>query len=426
MDERASPAPQGASGSPLFEGQGLELRRNWYVPSLGLAMTALGLWTVFGTRGPNSAFGLFALWMGPFLALLPLLRNAFPLSRRLTLRADAGRLCLGEGEGVREVDAQDIVEAKLVPREGKEVDTVADFTLRDGARLRLWLARPEATRLLHALGVGVGQRRATFERVVPFGARYLIVSLGLGLPVYVLQVVWAWFNHKDALLAVVAWPFIVAFFSFLPAWMLGLVRGRVVVGADGLLLRWLFRERFVGFNEVAAVRSVESRLAPHVIDTVVERTAGRPIRLRALEMPDTENERGTSGKALFAHVTRAWATWQERGPSGAAPALLARSGRSSTEWRQALDGLARGTARGYRAVAVSAERLVEIARDPLSPGDVRAGAAAALVLAQHSEHKETVRVAAEACADPGTRAALLALAEAENEAAVEQALSRVT
>lgn len=77
----------------------------------------------------------------------------------------------------------------------------------------------------------------------------------------------------------------------------------------------------------------------------------------------------------------------------------------------------------YRVASLDPEQLAQVALDPKSPPDCRIGAAAALVRLDAS-HRPRVRVAASACAQGDLQAALAALGEAEDDAAVEAALQR--
>jgi len=106
-------------------------------------------------------------------------------------------------------------------------------------------------------------------------------------------------------------------------------------------------------------------------------------------------------------------------PPAQAPIVLAREGRSIREWRdrlrQAMDG-------GYR-VAAAHDALGDLVTAPGVSREERVGAALALRAAGDS-NLPRIRVAAEQCVDPKTRAALDALAAEEiDEQAIEKALS---
>lgn len=212
--------------------------------------------------------------------------------------------------------------------------------------------------------------------------------------------------------------------ALLFAWLAGLIQGRVVVGTDGFVTRWLFRERFVPFSKVAAVHPEKRVTQREVIDTVVELTSGRKLRLRPLEVPNTEVERGSEGRALYTHLAAAFE--RSKQASSAMPnvqALVQRGSRSTREWLSGIDGLVGGGGARYRVAQLSSDSLLAVATDPNASVDARVGAAAALIRTNDDDLRVRVRVCAESCTDRALREAMLALSEARDDDATETALA---
>jgi hypothetical protein len=139
----------------------------------------------------------------------------------------------------------------------------------------------------------------------------------------------------------------------------------------------------------------------------------------------TRGERFAEARALFEHFVRALERARKRSPDArAAAALLDRGSQSPAAWLLQLDELRQGGAVRYRVAALDPELLADIVSDGSAAASRRAGAAAALARLDDGG-RQTVRVAADACAEPKLRAVLLALSEAQSDDAFVDALSRV-
>lgn len=358
-----------------------------------------------GSTDPQlSVLGYLGVWFGGILAPLFFFRNAFPRSIPTSFQANADGLTV-DAYGV--VSSEDILEAKVVPRNGP--DAVVELALRGRRSLTLRAEKQHA----HALVAVLGARRTRFRLVVPFVMRLLGSWCVFAFAGMVL------FNPIYELL-----PFLAAtlFYALVVSWPLGFVRGRLVVGADGFTIRWLWHERFVAFAEVASVRG-RSPVIGSAEDTVIEMKSGAKTRLRTVEAPNTDDERGAEARAMLTHLVAAFE--QSRRLADAAvdvPALVQRGERSARDWLSGIDALVRGGGSRYRVAALSADMLVELANDPGAKADARAGAAAALVRMGDDALRSRVRISAEACAAPELRETLLALCEARDDEAAEAAL----
>jgi hypothetical protein len=406
---------------PPVTGKAWILRRNWILPVTGLVAVVLGL-EYDAASGVHPQFGILGLlvaWIGGCVGIATLLRNAFRLPKATTYRATSTALEIA-GRPTIPVDA--IAEAKVRSHPIREGDTLLDLKLAKGRglgtrTLALSLARRDAYELLDVLGIGAGGRRSAFAVGIPFSTRFLVAALLIGAPWLVFGVVDQ--GGSIIVLAVVTVIVILPLVLFL-AWVLGVVKGKVVIGAEGFTVRWL-RQHFVPFSAVAEIVKAESR---SVVDTIVHRHDAEPIRLRAIEIPEVEAQRLAEGRALYEHIEGSFVRWnRDRGVADVG-AHLRRNARSAREWLRGLDALVRGGGSSYRTAALTPELLREVARRTDAEPDARVGAAAALIRFDPREHQAAVRIAAEACAEPTVRVALLELAESASDEAVETALSR--
>lgn len=402
-------ANRGASSvmNSSFEAQGLELRRNWWLPGIGVAMVVLGFVASRLSEGLPGLLGSLGIWLGSFLAPVSLLRNAFPLSRRTTVSVTNHVLHVG---GRAPIPAETITEAKMVPRPGPSGDTVVELVMRDRSTLSLWITKSEARQLLRVLGTAPGERRTGFRLMSSFGFRMLLALVFVALP----------------LLLVAGTISLVAglLFSILAALVLGFVPGRILVGAEGFTIRWPLYERFTHYRDVESVTAKDRLGATGVIDSLVTLENGRKLRLRTPEAPDTDAQRGTESRALHQHLAEAHQRWRENSRDRVEVQALLASGSDGRDWLSNIDAVMNGGALRYRVAAVDENALEAIARDPNGDARARVGASAALLRSRDPRHRARVRIAAEACAEPSLRTVLLALSEAEDDREFEAALDK--
>jgi hypothetical protein len=387
------------------EGSAFVLRRNW-IPVIASAVAVACGVAIAWTGGAWAPLAYLAVWLGGVMGPIFFLRNAFPRATPTMFRASATGITL---EGQDELRSEDILEAKVIPRHGR--DAVVELALRDGKTLSLRTGHHHARALADLLGA----RRTRFRLIAPFGKRFVVCFLllaGVCLAAAAGDVD-GWLMMLPGCL----------FYACLFGWLAGFVRGRLVVGADGFTTRWLFRERFIAFRDVAAVRGRPRFTNRAIEDTFVELASGRKLRLRTVEAPNTEEERGAESRAMLAHLAAAYERSARLLDGGVdVPSLVERGTRSARDWLSGIDALVRGGGSRYRVAAVSSDRLAELANDPSATTEARVGAAAALVRMGDEALRTRVRVSAEACAEPDLRAALLALSDARTDTAFEAAL----
>ena len=391
-----------------FEANAFVLRRNWF-PALGcLLLFALGVAYSRFAAANMAPLGWFAAWLGVTMGPVLLARNAFPRATPTAVRVTSERITI---DGVGEHANEDVLEAKVVPRWG--AFAVVDIALRSGGSISL---RTDAA-AAHALVQVLGARRTRFRLVVPYWKRFVssyVLLAALGIAVSTGS---EWIMMLPASLL----------YAAIIAWVVGYIRGRLVVGADGFTTKWLFWERFIAFRDIASVLPHSHFTNRGLQDTSIQLRSGRKLRLRTVEAPNDEAERGAESRAMLAHVQAAFErSTRLLDASVDVPALVQRGARTAREWLTGLDALVRGGGSRYRVAAVSADMLTDLASDPSAAVESRVGAAAALVRIGDDAHRVRLRVVAEACAETDLRSALLALSEARDDEAAEAALLIVT
>jgi hypothetical protein len=404
-----------------FDAAVFVLRRNWRSPGIALAVAIAAIvYTRFDYALEPLAW--FVAWMGIVFAAVSVARDAFPLATAAALHASPASLTIGNEAPIA---TETIAEAKTVPQpNGKALVVLA---LRDGRTRTLLLTNAQADTLVRVLGVGAGERRTTFSLVAPYRTRFLVTLLAIGVP-WLLVLSQAgpglrWLQHDMAAQLLAAIVFNILPLSALVAWFLSAIRGRVVIGADGFSVKWLGRERFFPYAQVSTVRSDSPWWNKQQHDTIVTLARKQKIRLRARDAPVTEAHRSAQARALHDHLVKARARAREQ-PVEAdnVAALLGAGSRNGREWLAQLDALVHGGTSRYRVAAPGPDLLARIANDATTATTTRVGAAAALVRSGQ-EGRRTVRIAADACADPRLREVLVSLSEADSDETIAALLT---
>lgn len=404
--------PDPASGSAPCEVRAEVLRRNWAIPITAIAIAIAGV--VAGRAPPSAALvGWVISLVAIVFAVGTITRSAFPRARPVVLRASRVELVLGEDAPIA-VDR--IAEARL-DAIGATHATMT-VTLREGGRRWLRMATHDAMAVLSALGIAAGARRATFALMIPFAWRFVASFLVFVAPWMIAALLR---GRVDVSMTLVGGLCLAAPTAAI-AWLAGMWRGRLVIAADGITVRWFFRERFIAFADMTVLRAAE-RWGASSADTSIELRSGRRLRLRARDVPVTGDQVGAEARALHAQMVAAFDSAKRRTTeSQNVAALLASDGRSGAQWLAHLDGVMGGVAR-YRVAAPAPAVLSTIANDPTSGTETRAAAAAVLARIDDAG-RHAVRIAADACAEPVLREALVSISEAESDEAFASALER--
>ena len=288
---------------------------------------------------------------------------------------------------------------------------MSGFEAREASN-RAWLAAdgPRVTASFHVVVGGMSRR---WQWVIPY------IALG----VILLGAVVAWtvlgaptlrhlVAHNRLAFLLVGGGAYVAFLA------IGVVRAatsgvRLVVGADGVLLRRRFRRSvFRGYHEIVDVRRDDR-------DVVLALGSGDVTHeVVRFGLPDGDLQVTT----LLARIADTRARFQDSEASSDLANVLARGDRDVHAWNVALQALMT-QAPTYRTQPVPLERLWCVLEDPKQPATARAGAAVALRGRLDEEAKVRLRVATAACASAELRGAFIAAAEEDaDDERVERAL----
>lgn len=394
----------------------VRLRRNWIVPTVAFIVALLGIALMYA-EGDLTLLGMMCLWMGGWIAPLTLIRNAFQLARPTTLVATERELRVGD----EVIPVETIQEARRVPRAKKKDETVVELKLGPWKTIALRLRIPDAQRLVNILEVRAGERRATFTIVLPYFVRFLASLLVVGLP---------WFLYRLAEAPdqipglIVLLPLGIVPVCAVIALFLGFIRGKLTVGAEGFTTKWYNVRRLYRFADVTLVGKAASS-GGAIVETLVH-WHGKKLRYVVLDAPDTHADRGAESRALADTMEQAFSRWKRAPAAAELGTHLVRGQRSAQEWLAGIDQLVRCGGARYRIAAVTPEALTDLTKATTATAETRIGAAAALLRMNDPAHRSTVRIAAEACAEPRTRMALLELVDAaDDEARFTEALSRV-
>jgi hypothetical protein len=376
------------------------------------------------------AFGLAALPLGialrqpalavagwPFAFMGGLVGTLFSVLRKPLARRERGELVAdarGVSQGGRLVLARaDLRAGFVVPRAGEPPRVQLERRLAPPLEIAVKDAA-EGRRLLRALGLDASQTTASFRlpsRAITETKTSFALALLLPAAAGVSAVIGRAMGSGSMPLAAIV--------GLLGFTLLALWPTRVVVGADGVLVTWLGRARFIPYDEVEDVAVHQAE----VFAFGFRRWSGVRIHLRSGELVELAV---TSQVALEGPRTRMLAERIREGLEGyrhgdpvADAALLARADLPVAEWLRALRALGAGARADHRTAPMVPERLWRLVEDPSAPAAARAGAAVVLAASDDAEAPARLRVAAAAIAAPKVRVAIEAAAGGDEAAMVE-------
>jgi hypothetical protein len=206
------------------------------------------------------------------------------------------------------------------------------------------------------------------------------------------------------------------------AWLATRVSLRV--GADGLLLRpALGRERFLAHDAIALVRADDAAI-------VIEPKAGAALTLRVPgitagtgEQPAQDERRADEAAAIVRRILQAWRAFGEhRTDPSTLAAVLARRDRSTLEWLDALRRTGEGAVATFRAAGAPRAQLLAVVESTTASARDRVAALVALRARLTADETPRVRVAAERCAQPELRNALIRVVDSDADDVMTEAL----
>lgn len=296
----------------------------------------------------------------------------------------------------------------------------------------------EARALLHVLRLDASQQVVIFHALSRALAkrRYGVAALGGFLALlWCLMLIAAMISRalgvSDASAGIVG--FALASLAILTVFV---ARTRLSVGADGILLRWLWTQRFLGYEEIRSITRFDKvwlgarlgldgwQYTGQVIGLRVALRSGEevlmPITLGSLEsttalpvVPLIEERLHDAMDAFHRD-----GTWVDA-------ALLRRGERAVGVWVVALRSIGAGANADLRTAPMPRDRLFRIVEDPALPAIDRAAAAVALGGDLDEQTRTRLRSVADATAEPGLRLAIEKAVGDEDEAEIEAALTEI-
>ena len=366
--------------------------------ALGVLVAGITVWL------PLLAFVAQLALLGVVALLFVWSRNFWPIVTPTPVRADAEGLTVGD---------------RRVPRAGIRAGFVLPALPPKVLLRRRWAlpielevpSKEEGRGILRALGLDVTQSVASFRTMsrAVTRRRYTAAIAALFLAVGIVPRLLGSGAASGVGIATV----LLALVMIVPT--------RLSVGADGLVLRWFGRSRFLAHGEIAGVTRYDKSWGR-------SSQVGLAVRLRSGEevlIPVAQSSWVTQEAQIIEERIREALEAFRAGDAAADAALLRRGGRELAEWIAALRAIGAGANADMRTAPVARERLFRIVESPTAGAPDRAAAAVALGHDLDDDARRRLRVAAEAIAAPRLRFAVEAAASGGEEAEIEAALAEV-
>ncbi len=378
------------------------IRRNAWITALSCLPWLVALGLVIVTRST----GVWAAAIAPHIAILGAVgfaaawrRKPYARQEPLTVRVDAHALYFGQ-----EMIPRGLVEsAELLPT---PFGPVVRLTLEHRLARDLAVEDEDAAhQLMTALGYDASQRTATYRAASLAVVRYRYAPFGVVFAYLAMSLLGAALHT--------GWGF-----ALMPIFLIGLLalfikRTSVVVGVDGLLLRWLWVREFIATKDILDVRRFDQGFGRSHVRGVEVITPERAVKL-----PLGEDEAAMVHQRIRDVIVLARSSTHVADDA----MLLARGGLPLRDWILHLKALGAGATATLRTAAVMPERLWHVASDPGQPAQVRAAAAVALSPTLDDGGRVRLADIAKATAEPRLRVALERAAFDAPEEEMEEAL----
>jgi hypothetical protein len=399
-------------------GEFTRVRRNRWITGLAASPFVVALMAIVGgilASPPIAGAALHFTVLGALASAYAWRKNPWPRIEPTKVSVDDEALVVGE----QRIPRAHIKAAYLVTRGIRSTVKV----VRRGVRLPIELEvddEKSGQELLRALGFDVTQATASFRTMSKVFEKswwlFAAIAAIMAVPALVVAVATA-AGLGHALGAVAGIPGALGLMGLVGAI---LVPGKLEVGADGVMVRWLWHKRFVRHEDIVNVG-------------VVERGTGRQRRLHVqlllessetLEIPVGDTTFGREKVQLITARIGQAIEAQRAGASAADAALLARKGRPHRDWVTALRGLKERAT--HRTAPIAAQTLWRIVEDPGGEPVARAAAAVALRDSIRGDERKRLARVANATAAPRLRIALERAAAVDaDEEALAEALAEV-
>ncbi len=394
----------------VFDEDAFVVRRS--VRVLGAAATVVILGAAVAGSVGFVALGLWVAWVGLGALAYGWARSPGAVPEPVRVRADASGL---SADGVIELPASRIVGGWVQPR--PYASPIVHVRGLGGSHVRLAVRDVEQGRaLLQALAIDASHVSADYWAMArPLGEPRTFAHVGLLLALTIA-------------VGVIVGPavppvFAVALVALIVVFAGVVVPTRVVVGGDGVLLRWLGTVRFVPWRSVTDVEPFDGGV-------MLSLGAAGDDEWLTLRMPEEHQRYHPERDAMVERMVSALRSYTSQASQAslgqvARPEplarLLGRAGGRTRDWVRTMRALVRPVPE-FRAASVPVDRLWHVVEDPSADREARTGAAIALAPTLQDGGQARLRSVADGCAEPRLRIALTtaaAEARASDEALAE-------
>ncbi len=372
-------------GVDAFDEDAFVIARN--LRSLGAAATVVILGAAAAGSMGFVALGLWVAWVGLGALAYGWARSPGAVPEPVRVRADARGLST---DGALVLPASKIVGGWVQPR--PHASPIVHVRGLRGRHIRLAVRDAEQGRaLLRALALDPSRVSAHYWAMArPLGEPRAFAHVGLLLALTVA-------------IGLIVGPSVPPVFAVAVVALIVLFAGivlptRVVVGGDGVLLRWLGTVRFVPWSRVTDVEPFDGGV-------LLSLGPGGGDEWLTLRMPEEHQRYHPERDAM---VERMFSAFRAHGAATGAETLarlLGRSGGRTRDWVREMRGLVR-QAPGFRVASVPVDRLWRVVEDPRADREARTGAAIALASNLEDDERARLRAVADGCAEPRLRVAL--------------------
>lgn len=319
------------------------------------------------------------------------------------------------------------VDDEVIARSSIESAVVVDDPWFDGVRVTLLLKHglPRELKLLvsdpavaesmvETLGLDASRSTASW-----IGGRGRSYSSGLDSLTALLWVV-AFFVALALAFVPVLSVAITAGTALLAPLFMELTRTRIIVGSDGVLVRWFGKSRFCRFEDVERIDTWRTGIK------LLLRGGGTFDVAFCSETQATRDPYGeirSKIQSLRERIEQAIRARQASPSANVTNDPYLRGTRSPREWLAALRRVFEPSA-NIRSNSPTCESAWRVVLDPGAREDARVGAAAAIAMSTDAEERARLREVASSLVDARVRVALEAAASGD-EAALEEAMARV-
>lgn len=350
--------------------------------------------------------------IGAFTSFWAWRRNPWRKKARVRVEVDGEAITVGD----ERIERSTLSRGVIVPREGDIEVHLAKLGPDLEVRVK---SAEDARRLLSSLGFDADQSVAAFRTMSQsFSSIARVIATAMGtlmggsVVMLVLGLIAGAIGGEGAMSAAMAGGWML---TLLTMFTLMFAPSRIEVGADGVLIRWLGRQRFVSHGDVEDVQQIVAGLGrSRRLQVQVKLRSGEVVRIPVTH-PRWDDGRTA---ALATRILEAREVYRRGGAED--NAFLMRGDRPHLGW---VSALRTRELVGHRDRALPKDRLWRVIEDAAAKPLERAAAAIALGKELAEPERARLARAAKASAVPKLRVVLENVADAEDDELAEQLMA---